>query len=179
VGGAFSYPCDFLLVAAMNPCPCGFAGETRRACRCDFAERARYGRKLSGPLLDRIDLHVPVPALPWKELESRAAEPSGEIRRRVARARELAAARRPDRSGFRNSDLTPADLDPNACAELAARRLLSTAVEKMGFSVRALHRSVKVARTIADLDGSATIRSAHVAEAISYRSRTGVADGVA
>jgi magnesium chelatase family protein len=179
VGGAFSYPCDFLLVAAMNPCPCGFAGETRRACRCDLAERARYGRKLSGPLLDRIDLHIPVPALPWNELESRAAEPSAEIRRRVSRARELAAGRRPDRSGFRNSDLTSADLDPNACAEAAARRLLSTAVEKMGFSVRALHRSLKVARTIADLDGSGTIRSAHVAEAISYRSRTGVADGFA
>jgi magnesium chelatase family protein len=176
VGGAFCYPCDFLLVAAMNPCPCGFAGDTRRACRCDFAERARYGRKLSGPLLDRIDLHVPVPAVPWAELESASTEPSEAIRRRVAAARGLAAVRRPDRPGFRNSDLAATDLDPRNCAEPAARRLLATAVERMGLSVRALHRSLKVARTIADLDASPAIRSAHIAEAISYRLRTGVAD---
>jgi magnesium chelatase family protein len=173
VGGAFSYPCDFLLVAAMNPCPCGFAGETRHACRCDFSERARYGRKLSGPLLDRIDLHVPVPAVPWAELESGSAEPSEGIRRRVMRARELAARRRPERPGFRNADLPASDLDPRTCAEPAARRVLTTAVEKMGLSVRALHRSLKVARTIADLEGAATIGSAHIAEAISYRLRTG------
>ena len=176
VGGAISYPCDFLLIAAMNPCPCGFAGEPRRACRCDFAERARYGRKLSGPLLDRIDLHVPVPAVPWAELACSSAEPSEEIRRRVARARELAARRRPDRPGFRNADLAASDLDPDSCAEPAARRLLATAVERMGLSVRALHRSLKVARTIADLEGAATIRSVDVAEAISYRLRTGFAD---
>jgi magnesium chelatase family protein len=163
---------------ATLPCPCGFAGDPRRACRCDFAERARYGRKLSGPLLDRIDLHVPVPALPWADLERSSAEASGEIRRRVARARELAARRRPDRPGFRNSDLAASDLEPNACADPAARRLLATAVERMGFSVRALHRSLKVARTIADLEGADTIRSTHVAEAISYRLRTGVADEV-
>ena len=176
VGGAFSYPCDFLLVAAMNPCPCGFAGDTRRACRCDFAERARYGRKLSGPLLDRIDLHVPVPAVPWADLEAGSAEPSAAIRGRVSAARALAAARRPDLPGFRNSDLAANDLDPRNCAEPAARRLLTTAVERMGLSVRALHRSLKVARTIADLDGAPAIRSAHMAEAISYRLRTGVAD---
>ncbi len=176
VGGAFSYPCDFLLVAAMNPCPCGFAGETRRTCRCDSGERARYGRKLSGPLLDRIDLHVPVPAVPWAELETGSAEPSEAIRRRVARARALAADRRPDRPGFRNSDLAASDLDPRNCAEPEARRLLTTAVEKMGLSVRAVHRSLKVARTIADLDGAAAIRGPHLAEAISYRIRTGIAD---
>jgi magnesium chelatase family protein len=173
VGGAVSYPCDFLLVAAMNPCPCGFAGEPRRACRCDSSERARYGRKLSGPLLDRIDLHVPVPAVPWAELERGAAESSEEIGRRVACARALAESRRPDQPGFRNSDLTASDLDPRACAEPAARRLLTTAVERMGLSVRALHRALKVARTIADLEGTDAIGSTHVAEAISYRLRAG------
>ena len=173
VGGAVSYPCDFLLVAAMNPCPCGFAGEPRRACRCDSAERARYGRKLSGPLLDRIDLHVPVPAVPWAELERGATESSEEIGRRVTRARSLATGRRPDQPGFRNADLTASDLDPRSCAEPAARRLLTTAVERMGLSVRALHRSLKVARTIADLEGTDSIGSAHVAEAISYRLRIG------
>lgn len=176
VGGSLSYPCDFLLVAAMNPCPCGFAGESRPACRCDPAERARYGRKLSGPLLDRIDLHVPVRAVPWGELERGSTEPSDDIRRRVARARDLAVARHPDRPGFRNSDLTASDLDLRTCAEPAARRLLSSAVEKMGLSVRALHRSLKVARTIADLEGAAAIGSVHLAEAISYRMRIGVAE---
>ena len=150
VGGSLSYPCDFLLVAAMNPCPCGYAGEPRRACRCDPAERTRYGRKLSGPLLDRIDLHVPV----------------------------LGAARHPDRPGFRNCDLTASDLDLRTCAEPAARTLLWSAVEKMGLSVRALHRSLKVARSIADLEGTATIGSTHLAEAISYRMRIGVAEEV-
>ncbi len=178
VGGSLSYPCDFLLVAAMNPCPCGYAGEPRRACRCDPSERTRYGRKLSGPLLDRIDLHVPVHAVPWGELEHGSTEPSDDIRRRVARARDVSAARHPDRPGFRNSDLTASDLDLRTCAESAARRLLANAVEKMGLSVRALHRSLKVARTIADLEGTATIGSAHLAEAISYRIRIGVAEEV-
>jgi magnesium chelatase family protein len=178
VGGAFSYPCDFLLVAAMNPCPCGFAGDPRRACRCDFAERARYGRKLSGPLLDRIDLHVPVPAVPWSDLERSPAEPSGEIRRRVDRARKLALERHPGRAGFRNSDLDASDLDPQTCSEPAARRLLAVAVERLGLSVRALHRSLKVARTIADMEGAETIGRAHVAEAISFRLRTGDSDSL-
>ena len=178
VGGSLSYPCDFLLVAAMNPCPCGYAGEPRRACRCDPAERTRYGRKLSGPLLDRIDLHVPVLAVPWGELERGSTEPSDDIRRRVARARDLGAARHPDRPGFRNCDLTASDLDLRTCAEPAARTLLWSAVEKMGLSVRALHRSLKVARTIADLEGTATIGSTHLAEAISYRMRIGVAEEV-
>ena len=100
----------------------------------------------------------------------------GPIRGRVSAARALAAARRPDRPGFRNSDLAANDLDPRNCTEPAARRLLTTAVERMGLSVRALHRSLKVARTIADLDGAPAIRGAHMAEAISYRLRTGVAD---
>ncbi len=178
VGGAFSYPCDFLLVAAMNPCPCGFAGDATRACRCDFAERARYGRKLSGPLLDRIDLHVPVPAVPWTELEKGSAESSEEIRRRVSRARKLALDRRPGGTGSRNSDLVASDLDLQASVEPDGRRLLAAAVERLGLSVRALHRCLKVARTIADLEGAERIGRAHLAEAISYRLRIGGADGL-
>jgi magnesium chelatase family protein len=171
VGGACTFPCDFLLVAAMNPCPCGFLGDRRRACRCDPAERARYARKLSGPLLDRIDLSVPVPAVPWEELESRSAEPSAAIRDRVCRARMRAASRRPDLPGFRNANLSPGELDPISSLEPGAHRLLATAVERLGLSVRALHRSLKVARTVADLEGAPAIGSAHVAEALSYRSR--------
>ncbi|HEX9303801.1 MAG TPA: YifB family Mg chelatase-like AAA ATPase [Thermoanaerobaculia bacterium] len=176
VGGAFSYPCDFLLVAAMNPCPCGFAGDPRRACRCDPASRARYGRKLSGPLLDRIDLHVAVPAVPWSDLDRRSEEPSAAIRERVAGVRRRAAARRPGREGFRNADLTPAELDPRVSLEPAARRVLESAVERLGLSVRGLYRCLKVSRTIADLEGARTIARAHLAEAISFRLREGDAD---
>ncbi|HEY3172371.1 MAG TPA: YifB family Mg chelatase-like AAA ATPase [Thermoanaerobaculia bacterium] len=178
VGGAFSYPCDFLLVAAMNPCPCGFAGDAVRACRCDPASRARYGRKLSGPLLDRIDLHVPVPAVPWSDLQRSSEESSAAIRERVAGIRRLAAARRPEREAFRNADLTPAELDPRVSLEPAARRILESAVARLGLSVRALYRCLKVSRTIADLEGAGMIGRAHLAEAISYRLRTGDPDGL-
>ena len=171
VGGACSFPCDFLLVAAMNPCPCGFLGDRRHPCRCDHAERSRYGRKLSGPLLDRIDLHVAVPAVPWEELESRSSESSSAIRERVSLARSRAAARRPDVPGFRNASLASGDIESVSCLEPAARRLAASAVERLSLSVRALHRSLKVARTIADLEGAEVIVSSHVAEALSYRLR--------
>lgn len=173
VGGACSFPCDFLLVAAMNPCPCGFRGDARRNCRCDPSERMRYSRRLSGPLLDRIDLHVPLPAVPWSDLEGGAAESSDAVRERVARARERAAARRPDLAGFRNADLSAADLDRASALEPAAQRLLETAVDRLGLSVRALYRSLRVARTIADLGGAGRIGAAHFAEAVSYRQRAG------
>lgn len=173
VGGACSFPCDFLLVAAMNPCPCGFRGDARRTCRCDPSERMRYSRRLSGPLLDRIDLHVPLPAVPWSDLERGASESSSAVRERVSRVRGLAAARRPDLPGFRNADLFAADLDPASTLEPAARRLLESAVDRLGLSVRALYRSLRVARTIADLCGALRIGPAHMAEAVSYRLRAG------
>lgn len=169
VGGACSFPCDFLLVAARNPCPCGFRGDPRRTCRCDSSERSRYARRLSGPFLDRIDLHVPLPAVPWSDLERGASETSGTVRERVARVRGIAAARRPRIPGFRNADLSPADLEPATALEPAARRLLEGAVDRLGLSVRALYRSLRVARTIADLAGAPRIGTAHLAEAVSYR----------
>jgi magnesium chelatase family protein len=171
VGGASTFPCNFLLVGAMNPCPCGFLGDPRRSCRCDASERARYSRKLSGPFLDRIDLHVSVPAVPWEDLAKRPAESSASIRERVAAARARAALRRPDVPEFRNADLAGGDLDSVSRLEAAGRRLLSAAVERFGLSVRALHRSLKVARTVADLEGSERVGAPHVAEALSYRPR--------
>lgn len=173
VGGASTYPCDFLLVAAMNPCPCGFAGDPRRPCSCGERERLRYKKKVSGPFLDRIDLHVTVPPVPWRELEEGArAEPSRAIRERVAIARARAAARSPIR-GFRNADLPAAAFDSTLALEASARRLLPAVVETLQVSVRALHRALRVARTIADLAGSEVVSAAHLAEAVAYRARVG------
>ncbi len=176
VGGACVFPSDFLLVAAMNPCPCGFApscgflGDPRRSCTCDAHERRRYGHKLSGPLLDRIDLHVSMAAVPWRDL---AAEPRAEgseaIRARVRRAREIAAARSPGVAGFRNADLPAQDLVPLAALDRAGRAILETAVTRLRLSVRALHRALRVARTIADLDGSARVAGQHLSEALAFR----------
>jgi magnesium chelatase family protein len=175
VGGACVFPSDFLLVAAMNPCPCGFLGDPRRACTCDAHERRRYGRKLSGPLLDRIDLHVAMAAVPWRDLGSDGGgEDSAAIRERVCRARAVAAARAPGIAGFRNADLPAQNLVQHAALDPAARRILETAVSRLRLSVRALHRALRVARTIADLDGSAGVASAHLSEALSFRD-TGLA----
>ncbi|MGH9399811.1 MAG: YifB family Mg chelatase-like AAA ATPase [Thermoanaerobaculia bacterium] len=179
VGGAPVFPADVLLVAAMNPCPCGFAGDTRRVCTCSESERQRYARKISGPLLDRIDLHVPVPPVPWEDVQNGPIqESSASIRQRVARARERAAARRPAVPGFRNADLSPAEFDRFVPLDADARRLIGTCVDRLDLSVRALHRALRVARTIADLCGCEHVAPAHLAEAISYRLRLG-ADGKA
>jgi magnesium chelatase family protein len=172
VGGASVFPSDFLLVAAMNPCPCGFAGDREHACSCDWRERQRYARKLSGPLLDRIDLHVPVPAVPWADLaRGSVAEASAPIRERVEAARRLAADRFPGRPAFRNAELPVSDFDRILLLDGSARRLLPAVVERLRLSLRALHRALRVARTIADLADSQRVTSAHVAESVGYRMR--------
>lgn len=160
------FPARFQLVAAMNPCPCGFAGSAQRACRCTPDQVARYQGKLSGPLLDRIDLHVEVPHLPAEDLlNAPAGEASSAVRERVARAHALALARQ----GTPNQALQGQQLDRMAAPDEAAARFLQTAAARMGWSARGTHRALKVARTIADLAASEQVGVAHVAEAVQYR----------
>jgi magnesium chelatase family protein len=161
-----SFPSSFMLVAAMNPCPCGFFGDTTRECRCTPAIIQRYLGKISGPLLDRIDIHIEVPAVPYKELRSNgAAESSAEIRDRVEKTRGVQQAR-----GFVNARM-PTRLIRKQCAlDDAGERTLEMAVRRMGLSARAHDRILKVARTIADLDHSESVSSKHLAEAVQYRS---------
>jgi magnesium chelatase family protein len=170
VGGACVFPSDILLVAAMNPCPCGFLGDPRRSCSCDPRERRRYSRKLSGPLLDRIDLHVTMAAVPWEDLgASGVAEASESVRVRVSAARSRAAVRAPGVGGFRNADLSAQQIVQHCSLDAAGQRILQSAVTRLHLSVRALHRALRVARTIADLSESDRVGAPHLAEALSFR----------
>ena len=155
----------------MNPCPCGFRGDPRRECSCDPRERRRYARKLSGPLLDRIDLHVAVDAVDWKDLrDGSGSEDSAAIRERVLAARARAGrSAAPALPAFRNADLSAAEIAKHCALDHAGTRLVENAVERLGLSVRAVHRGLRVARTIADLAGSERIGAAHLAEALSLR----------
>ncbi len=169
---ALHFPARFALLAAMNPCPCGHLGDPRRDCRCPAGLVERYRSRVSGPLLDRIDLHVEVPALTLGELRGRGGEATAAVAARVAAARAAQAARFAERRGPAlpcNAALDAAALRRDCRLDAPGQSLLDRAFEKLGLSARALTRILKVARTIADLAGSDTIRSAHLAEAIQYR----------
>ena len=161
-----SFPADFMLVAAMNPCQCGFYGDPTRECRCTGALIQRYLGKISGPLLDRIDMHIEVPAVPYQELRGKEGGVTSEqMRARVMAARSVQTSR-----GFYNSRI-PASATRAICAlDAGGERTLELAVRKMGFSARTHDRILKVARTIADLDHQTSISAKHVAEAVQYRS---------
>jgi magnesium chelatase family protein len=165
---AVSYPARFLLVAAMNPCPCGYLGDPAHACRCSPREVARYRARISGPLLDRIDIHVEVPAVPADELMGRGGETtSAELAEAVAKARERQAARLgADRPNVR---MTGDEIARDCRLDRRGEDLIKRAVTGLGLSARAYHRTLKVARTIADLEGAAEVGTAHLAEAIQYR----------
>lgn len=169
---SLTYPSRFMLVAAMNPCPCGFHGDGQRRCTCGPMAVQKYLGRVSGPLLDRIDLHVEVPGVRYRDLsDTRAGEPSQAIRERVARAREIQRARFAGRGDIHaNAHMVPRDITAFCSVNEASDALLRTAISRLGLSARAYHRVIKIARTIADLDGGGDITTAHISEAIQYRS---------
>jgi magnesium chelatase family protein len=161
-----TFPAGFMLVSAMNPCACGFRGDTTRECRCTGALVQRYLNKISGPLLDRIDLHIEVPAVPYKEMRAQEqGSCSADIRARVERARAIQRGR-----GYYNSQLPSRLLRKLCLLDEAGERTLEMAMRRLGLSARAHDRILKVARTIADLDESGTVSAKHLAEAVQYRS---------
>lgn len=166
------YPCNFMLASAMNPCPCGNYGNPNQECQCQPQMIQRYMSKISGPLLDRIDIHIQVQAVKYKELSSAAAgEPSADIRDRVIRAREIQLSRFKDKKNiFCNADMMSKDIREFCKIDAASEELMKMAITKLGLSARAYDRILKVARTIADLSGEENINSAHISEAIQYRS---------
>lgn len=171
VSGTLSYPCNMIVVAAMNPCPCGYFGHPTRECSCSINKVVQYLNKVSGPLLDRLDLHIEVAPVEFKHLSSgQKTESSASIRERVNKARKIQAERYKDIDIRCNANLTPHLLREYCVVSEEGTRILKNAFEKMGMSARGYDRVLKVARTIADLDESEKIEVSHIAEALQYRS---------
>jgi magnesium chelatase family protein len=167
---SLTFPASFLLIGAMNPCPCGFLGDPGRECTCNEIQIRRYAGRLSGPLLDRIDMHVEVPAVPWRKLsEKDGGEGSEAIRRRVVAARKAQERRSPGKTPVWNSRLGPAAIDQWCRLDRESEQLLARAAARLALSARSCHRIIKVARTIADLAGEEDIRAPHLAEALQFR----------
>jgi magnesium chelatase family protein len=168
---SIAYPARFMLVAAMNPCPCGYLSHPTRECTCTPLQIQRYRSRISGPLLDRIDIHVEVPALRYEEVSGavKAGESSEVIRRRVEKAREVQMERFKGAKIYCNAQMGPRHIRRFCRIDEEASSLLKKAIEQLGISARAYDRILKVSRTIADLEGSEEIKAYHVAEAIQYR----------
>jgi len=168
---SLTFPARMTVVAAMNPCPCGFYGDPVKECSCTYGQINRYLKRISGPLLDRVDIHVDVPRLPQDDLLSGAdGEPSAAIRERVLRAREIQQRRLRDTPVRCNSQMQPRHLREFCPLRDEAQAVLRAAIDRLALSARAYDRITKVARTIADLEGAEQIGAAHIAEAVQYRS---------
>jgi magnesium chelatase family protein len=172
--GTVTFPSNFMLVAAMNPCPCGFYGDPTKECTCSESTVSRYQRRISGPLLDRIDIFVEVPRVEYDKLSAVVGgEPSETVRQRVETARRRQGARFDGSRIACNAEMTPTGVREHCqdCLTEPAKALLRLAMNQLSLSARAFHRTLKLARTIADLAGSDTIETQHVAEAVQYRQR--------
>lgn len=166
--GTAQYPSNFILVAAMNPCPCGNRGSKKKQCRCSTVDIARYEKKISGPIMDRIDLWISVAEIEYAELSKRGGgEESGIVRARVQKARDIASARFGD--ARKNADMHVKDLEQFANISPEVRKILDTSAERLQLSPRAYHRVIKLARTIADIENEQDILEKHILEALQYR----------
>ena len=167
---ALTYPCSVMLICAMNPCPCGYFGHPTRTCSCPNGAPARYLSKVSGPLLDRLDIHIEVPPVDYNQLsDNESGEPSAAIRERVNAARKIQLERFKGTGVFCNAKMTSALTRKYCVLTEDAAKILETSFEKLGLSARAYDKILKIARTIADLDNSTDIQTKHILEAIQYR----------
>ncbi|MCF8068932.1 MAG: YifB family Mg chelatase-like AAA ATPase [Desulfobacterales bacterium] len=165
-----TYPASFMLIAAMNPCPCGHFSDPKHECTCTYSQIRRYRSKISGPLLDRIDIHVEVPAVPYKDLmKETKTEPSTTIAKRVAEARLIQSERFSRAKIFCNSQMGSRQIKKYCQIDDASCKMLEAAIDRLGLSARAYNRILKIARTVADLDHQEAINAGHVAEAVQYR----------
>jgi magnesium chelatase family protein len=168
---SITYPASFMAVAAMNPCTCGFYGDYKRQCQCTHLQIQRYRTKISGPLLDRLDIHVEVPAVQYQDLaQESSGESSQTIRQRINAARMVQQERFTQHKIYCNAQMPPRLLKRFCQLDEDSHGLLETAIDRLGLSARAHNRILKIARTIADIEGLEQISSAHIAEAIQYRS---------
>ena len=170
--GSLTFPANFILVAAMNPCPCGYYGDPVKECKCSSTVVTRYQKKISGPLMDRIDIFLDIPRIDYEKLmDDRPAEQSGKVRQRVQNARQLQLERFKGTDLTSNADMTASEVKQFCSIDAAAQALLRTAMKQLHFTARAFHRTLKLARTVADLDKSDLIKTNHLAEALQYRQR--------
>jgi magnesium chelatase family protein len=171
--GSLTFPANFMLVAAMNPCPCGYFGDPQRACICSPSTVTKYQKRISGPLLDRIDIHIQVPRVDYEKLsDGRTGESSALIRARVETARQRQHERFNGSDISSNADMRPAEVRKFCKLDETGSSLMKSAMSQLQLSARAYHRVLKLARTIADLAGSEAIAPTHLAEALQYRPRS-------
>ena len=167
---SITYPASIMLVVALNSCPCGYLGDSRHQCVCSPSQIHRYRQRVSGPLLDRIDIHVEVPAVPYKDLSNKfSGETSKKIRSRLQKAREAQIERFKNDNIYSNSKMQSRHIKKYCFLNSDAQSILELAMQKLGLSARAYTRILKVSRTIADLEASEKISAEHISEAIQYR----------